>query len=324
MSGNLGYDRLREFEQKVTNIFEHNSILRFFPMQKVGDGKETIQKKFSMPIQMTKAEKEIVNRNIEKFYAAAGEARLPRVERTIEMTNDEYDTMVTEGELDGLAERAGQDFAMNFDRDLIWQNSSNITKIPFYGLYDAGTSTGTLNPLRPIVCLTSDPGAAFSAAGVAAAAIANLLAVEAYAPFIVRNRNGLNKENSGLVVCIPDIAMPSLNQVYPSTTVGAFVKDMFAQKFREIVVLPKDTDGKHIHSATAESNTAFSMVSFNPEKFIFVYDKAYSVRAWDTQDSVQPRHYISFEAHGGLIPIPWITAAGSVYKAVVLQTGIGA
>jgi hypothetical protein len=322
MSGNLGYDRLREFEQQVTQIFEHNSLLRFFPMMKVGDGKQTIQKKFPMPISMTKAEKEILTRNIEKFYAAPGEFRLPRVERTIELSNDEFDAMVSEGELSGLAERAAMDFAMNVDRDLIWQNSANITKIPFYGLYDAGTSTGTT--ARPIVVLTSDPGAAFSSAGVAAAAIANLLQIESYSPFIVKNRNGLNKENSGLVVCIPDIAMPSLNQVYPSTTVGAFVKDMFQSKFREIVVLPKDPGGLHIHSGAAETNTAFSMVSFNPEKFVFVYDKAYSVRAWDSQDSLTPRHYISFEAHGGLVPIPHITAASSIYKACVLQTGIGA
>jgi hypothetical protein len=208
MSGNLGYDRLREFEQQVTQIFEHNSLLRFFPMMKVGDGKQTIQKKFPMPISMTKAEKEILTRNIEKFYAAPGEFRLPRVERTIELSNDEFDAMVSEGELSGLAERAAMDFAMNVDRDLIWQNSANITKIPFYGLYDAGTSTGTT--ARPIVVLTSDPGAAFSSAGVAAAAIANLLQIESYSPFIVKNRNGLNKENSGLVVCIPDKLEPGV------------------------------------------------------------------------------------------------------------------
>jgi len=273
MSGNLGYDRLRDFEQQVTNIFEMNSILRFFPMQKVGDGKETQQKKFAMPIAMTKAEKEIINRNIEKFYAAPGEFRLPRIERTIEMTNDEYDAMVTEGELGGLAERAGQDFAMNFDRDLIWQNSSNITKIPYYGLYDAGTVTGTT--ARPIVVLTSDPGAAFSATGIAATCIANLLTVEQYAPFIVKNKAGLNAGNSGLICVIPDIAMPSLNQAVPGTTVGTltFIKDVFAAHFREIVVLPKDSAGLHIHSGVAETNTAFSMESFNPEKFVFVYDK---------------------------------------------------
>jgi hypothetical protein len=307
MSGNPAYDLFRDFEQQIINSFNYESVIFMFPRMQVTAGIEQVDLTYAMPLGFSSAEKELIARTLESFRSKTGEYVLPMIQKTIVLTQDEYDLMASKGQLNGYMARLGAEIAANADRELVFNNGLTLQQKPFYGLNDLGSGAGTVS--RPI-----------PASGNATLTKAGLWTTATFADLDRSALSGAIHKfydfRGPLTLFYPACAESAFEQGVPSSTVGQIIRPLFAQSFPRMVPLPDDENGQCISTKTAETKDDFRLIACNTSKFVFAAPRAPVVRIRDERASNTPRIYIDYEVYGGLIPVPFIAPNGTIYKAM--------
>jgi hypothetical protein len=305
MSGNVNYDAFRDFEDRIMSSFAYNSVIDLFPKLQVPAGTHMVDLTIPLSLGFSDAEVELLKRSLESFRNTTGEYQLPMIQKTIKLSQDEYDLLVSKGQLGAYMDRLGKEMAANADRDLVFNNSLSNNQKVFYGLNDLGSTTGTAS--RPVPASTSTTitkAGAWTTATYASADRSQLEGqIHQYADFA-----------GPLTLFYPAIAEIQLVKDVPGTTIGERIKAGFEKSFR-MVPMGNDDGGLCISTKTAETSTNFRLIAANTSKFVFAAPRAPVVRVRDERASNAPAIYIDYEVYGGLIPIILVKTSGSYIKA---------
>ena len=315
MSGNPQYDLFRDFEEQITNSFHYNSVIDLFPKLNVGAGFHMVDLEYALPIGFSDAEVELIRRTLEDFRSAQGEYQLPMIQKTIELTQDRYDLMVSKGQITKYMERVGQEMAANSDKVLVFNNGLTMQQKPFYGVNDHGSGTGTVSrPIQACGNATITKAGAWATTALAGTDRAALEGnIHQFFEFI------------GPLVCVyPAIAEIPFALDVPGSTIGERIKASWEKSFK-LIPMPNDPAGLCIssHSASAMTSTVWDALAFNPAKFLFAAQRAPVVRVRDERATNKPRIYIDYEVYGATLPVPYIAPNGTVYKAAATIESIG-
>lgn len=306
MSGNPAYDLMRDFEDRILSSFSYNSVIDLFPKLQVPAGKHMVDLVIPLALGFSDPEVELLKRTLESFRSVEGEYQMPMIQKTIELTQDRYDLLVANGQLNAYMDRVGAEMAANADRDLVFNNSLENNAKPFYGLNDLGLDdTGTASRPRPASSHTTITKAgAYTTATYASADRSQLEGqIHQYAEFA-----------GPLTLFYPAIAEIQLVKDVPGTTIGERIKAGFEKSFK-MVPMGNDENGFCISTKEAETATNFHLIAANTSKFVFAAPRAPVVRIRDERASNVPRIYIDYEVYGGLIPIVLATPDGKFTKA---------
>jgi len=315
MSGNPVYDMFRDFEDRIMSSFVYNSVIDLFPKLAVPAGTHMVDLTIPLTLGFSVAETELLKRSLEQFRSTTGEYQLPMVQKTIWLTQDEYDRMVAKGQINAYMDRVGKEMAAAADRELVFNNSLTGNQKPFYGMNDlAADDTGTPSRPRPASSHTTITKAgAWTTATYASTDRAALEGnIHQHAEFA-----------GPLTLFYPAIAEIQLVKDVPGSTIGQRIKAAFEQSFR-MVPMGNDENGYCISTKTAETSTNFRLIACNTAKFVFAAPRAPVVRVRDERASNDPKIFIDYEIYGGLFPVVLATPDGKYTKATADMDTAGA
>jgi hypothetical protein len=315
MALNMAYEAFRQAEDRIMSSFVYNSVIDLFPKLEVPAGSHMVDLVIPLALGFSVGEVELLKRSLEAFRSITGEYQLPMIQKTVWLTQDEYDRLVAKGQLSAFMDRVGKEMAAAADRELVFNNSLTGNQKPFYGLNDLGADdTGTPSRPRPASSFTTlTKAGAWTTATYASSDRAALEgSIHQFAEFA-----------GPLTLFYPAAAEIQLVKDVPGSTIGQRIKTTFEQSFR-MVPMGNDENSLCISTKTAETSTNFRLIAANTAKFVFAAPRAPVVRIRDERASNDPKIFIDYEVYGGLIPIVLVTPDGKTTKATADMDTAGA
>jgi len=320
MSGNPQYDLFRDFEQQIMNSFTYNSVIDLFRKFQVPAGSHMVDFEFALPIGFSVAEVELIKRTLESFRSTQGEYQLPMIQKSIELTQDQYDLMVSKGQIKGYMDRVGAEIAANADKTLVFNNGLTAQQKPFYGVNDHGSGSGSATrPIQACGNATLTKAGAWTTTALADTDRAAL------AGAINQFYDLKAAKGQKLVLCYAAIAEGQFLLNVPGSTTGQRIRESWEKDF-DMIPMPFGPDSISIHSHDAAACTAtnWDALAFNPAKYVYCAPRPPKIHIRDERDSNVPRIYIDYEVYGATVPIPYVAPNGTVYKAAATIESVGA
>jgi hypothetical protein len=312
MTLNPNFEKKKDIEAAVVAAWEMANPGRFFAPIKISEGKQLLQRKFAKMPKIPAAMKEIIEYEVDKFRTENGTYRIPRFAEKIEMSMDEYEEMLADGDFAGVAANLAAAMAVSVGK-ATFQNviaSLGANDFPYYGVADGGngvlatTGNGTRN--RPI---TAGAGTKRGAWTTAAYGLGDLGEIKGH---VLKHKPF--DDGTPLVLFAPSIIQTQFNTLVPGLTNGMYIGEAAQKVYGAIETVGDDDNSLCIMTAAAETATNFAMVTVNPNWFLTLFDKAPKARVWFNED--ETKVFVGLEVHQGVMPIPLEEADGKIYKAM--------
>lgn len=308
MSTNPNYEIKKQIDDVVIPKFEFNSVLRYFPSMKIGDGKQIWQRKFAVPPAIPQAQQKIDKLVPQALKTENGKYNLPRVNLSVSMDEDEYAERLALGELPGHLSVLAQTVAKATDKIAYQGKTYASGEVQCYSLTDNGTGNGSND--RPLTALDGTKKGTWITAGYAIGDFATLTGgLDVFPEF-----------DGPRLLLAPAPSMTEFNTLVPSLTTGQLI----IQKAREIFTAMEKVanDDPAAAGATAlnlltgevETSANFELFCVNPMCFTWVYDTPPFTNL--VHDIPNKRWLYEMEVHGALIPTTLGMAGGKTYKAL--------
>lgn len=308
MSTNPNYEIQKQIDDVVVPKFEFLSVLRYFPSQKIGDGKRIWQRKFAVAPRIPLAQNKIEKLVPQALQTADGKYNLPRVNLSVSLEEDEYAERLAAGELPGHFSVLAQTMSKGVDKIAFQGKSYGSGEVQAYSFTDNGSGNGTND--RPLVTSDGTKKGSWGTATYAAGDFGTLLGgLDAYTEF-----------DGPRLLLRPAVSMPAFDQLVPGLYNGEFIEELAQRKFTALHKVGLDDPAAAGASALslltgeAETLTAFELFCVNPLCFTWVYDTPPFTNL--IHDQIGKKWIYEMEVHGALIPTVLAEDAGKTYKAL--------
>lgn len=308
MSTNPNYEIKKQIDDVVVPKFEYNSVLKYFPSQKIGDGKQVWERKFAVAPRIPLAQNYIEKLVPQALQTANGKYNLPRVNLSVSLTEDEYAQRLGAGELPGHMSVLAMTMAKAVDKIAYQGKSYASGEVQCYSLTDNGTGNGTND--RPLVTVDGTKKGSWATATYAGGDFGTLTGgLDPYPEF-----------DGPRLLLRPSVSMPAFKQLVPGLYNGEFIEDMAARVFTAMHKVGLDdppapgATALSLLTGEAETLTAFELFCVNPLCFTWVYDTPPFTNL--IHDQIGKRWIYEMEVHGALIPTVLAEDAGKTYKAL--------
>jgi len=307
MSTNPNYEIKKQIDDEVMLKFETSSILKYFPSQKIGDGKQIWQRKFAEPPRSPLAQIEIERLMPQALKTSDGKYRLPRLNLSVFLTEDEYAERAAAGELPGHFASIANKMEIAVKRVCFQGKAFATGEVQCKAMVDgAGTSNDD-----PIVCANGTKKGLWSTTGFAIGDFG----------ILIGNLDTHKEFDGPRLLLVPAVAMTEFNTLVPGLTTGETIKQKAQQMFTAIETAEKDDPpaagaaAKCLLTGEVETAADFELFCVNPLCWTWVYDVPPFTNL--IHDQINKRWIYEMEVHGALISTVLAEEAGVIYKALV-------
>ncbi|MDY7080010.1 MAG: hypothetical protein SXV54_24285 [Chloroflexota bacterium] len=310
---NPQYDAKFDVAQAVLQTFTATDPFRFINTLQIQAGKHIRKQAYARLPSIPRPMREAFFDRLEQVRLEYGEYPLPKIRVDVPFSNDQWSQAQGAGQMSAIV-NAVSTAMVKAKTKLMFQNSNLTTTTstlvyPYYGLADAGTGNGTAS--RPLTAGSVTAAGAWTTATYGATDLGTLRGLleqfqeftGPYLGFYPRQaavpRNYIVPDQSGQVVYFHEL----MSRVATWEKIG------------------DDENGANLATGSAETSTDFELIMIDPAWFVELYDTPPLVRHW--QNDAADMHYVQFELHSGIMPIPVYMADGKIYKAMAYADALG-